>query len=97
LSTLDLNSGKGKIEWKSDESGAEEASRLKKEEGQHQHDLRVSWWTFVAYVAALFIVGIVGLLLIFIGGTPERERTGVVFLTAIISGAVGYLSGKKGK
>jgi len=50
-------------------------------------------------VAALFIVGIgiVGLLLIFIGGTPERERTGVVFLTAIISGAVGYLSGKKGK
>lgn len=37
----------------------------------------------MAYVVALFTVGVVGLLLIFVVGTPERERTGVVFLTAI--------------
>ena len=51
----------------------------------------------MAYVIALFAVGIAGLLLAFIGGTPERERVGTVFLTAIVSGAVGYLSGKSSK
>lgn len=99
MSTIDLNNtaGKGKVEWKSGETEAEEAARLRQDEAQAAHDLRVQWWTFVAYVIALFAVGIAGLLLAFIGGTPERERVGTVFLTAIVSGAVGYLSGKSSK
>jgi hypothetical protein len=48
----------------------------------------------MASLSALFIVGETRLFLIFLGGTPERERIGAMFVTAIASGAVGFLSGK---
>jgi hypothetical protein len=35
--------------------------------------------------------------LIFLGGTPERERIGAMLVAAIVSGAVGFLSGKASK
>ena len=96
MSTIDLNNtgGKGKLEWASCESAAEEAARLAREVVEASHELRVRWWTFVSCLTALFVVGLTGLGLLFFGGTPERERVGTVFLTAIVSGAIGFLSGK---
>jgi hypothetical protein len=94
---IDLNTGKGKLEWESEESEAEQRSRLEREQKDADHERRVRWWTFVACLIALFVVGITGLVLIFDGGTPERERVGTVFLTSIVSGAIGFLSGKAAK
>jgi hypothetical protein len=99
LSTIDLDNttGKGKWEWESAESEAEHAARLKREELEAAQERRVRWWTFVSCLIALFVVGFTGLALLFLGGTPERERVGTVFLTAIVSGSIGYMSGKAGK
>lgn len=96
MSTIDLDntSGKGKLEWVSAESDNEQVARLKREELDAKDERRIRWWTFAASLAALFIVGGAGLALIFWGGTPERERIGAMFVTAILSGAVGFLSGK---
>lgn len=96
MSTFDLNStaGRGKLEWTPGESEAEQAARLQREEREALHDIRIRWWTFVAGLVALFTVGLAGLALVFAGGTPERERVGTVFLTAIVSGAIGFISGK---
>lgn len=99
MSTIDLNNtgGKGKLEWTSAETDAEMAVRLRQEELEANHDRAVRWWTFVAFLLALLIVGVAGLALMFIGGPPERERVGTVILTSIVSGAVGFLSGRAGK
>jgi hypothetical protein len=96
LSTIDLDktNGKGKLEWASAESEIEQLARLKREELDAFEERRIRAWTFMASLSALFIVGGTGLFLIFLGGTPERERIGAMFVTAIASGAVGFLSGK---
>lgn len=96
MSTIDLDktSGKGKLEWVSAESDAEQLARLEQEALDAKDERRIRLWTFAASLAALFIVGGAGLGLIFLGGTPERERIGAMFVTAIVSGAVGFLSGK---
>jgi hypothetical protein len=91
---IDLNTGKGKLEWESDESEAEQRARLEREQKDADHERRVRWWTFVAFLLALFTIGIAGLVLIFNGGSPERERVGTVILTSIVSGAIGFLGGK---
>lgn len=94
---LENSNGRGKLEWTSAESEAEHAARLAREARESVHDLRVRWWTFIAGLFALFVVGATGLALIFAGGTPERERVGIVFLTAIVSGAIGFVTGRSGK
>ncbi len=100
MGPIDLNKppdGRSKLEWSSPESEAEHGARLKREADEHVHDLRVRWWTFVACLFAMIMIGAVGLALLYFGGTPERERTGTIFLTAIVSGAVGYLARRPGR
>jgi hypothetical protein len=87
----------GKWEVKAQESDAELTARLKREADELAHDLRVRWWTFVVCLTAMVVIGLVGLGLLTFGGTPERERTGQILLTAIVSGAVGYLVRRTGK
>jgi lipopolysaccharide export LptBFGC system permease protein LptF len=91
---IDLNSGKGKLEWESQETEAEQKARLEREQKDADHERRVRWWTFVAFLIALFVIGITGLVLIFEGRSPERERVGTMLLTSIVSGAIGFLGGR---
>lgn len=64
---------------------------------ERAHDLRVRRWSFVACIFAMITTACAGLALLHFGGTPEREWTGTILLTAIVSGAVGYLARRPSK
>ena len=93
---LDLNdvNGKGKVEWSTAETGAEEAARLAREDREHIFQVRMRWALFATSVAAVASAGGVGAYLALQNSSPELARLGVGILTAVLTGALGFLSGR---
>jgi hypothetical protein len=93
---LDLNdvNGKVKVEWSTVETGAEEAARLAREDREHVFQVRMRWALFAAAVVAVAFAGGVGAYLALQNSSAELARLGVGILTAVVTGALGFLSGR---
>ena len=93
---LDLNdtNGKAKLEWTTVETPAEEAARLTREDREHVSQIKMRWALFTVAVTAVVLVAGVGVFLALTGNTPEVTRLGVGILTAVVTGALGFLSGR---
>lgn len=93
---LDLNdvNGKGKVEWSTAETSAEEAARLAREDREHIFQVRMRWALFATSVAAVAFAGGVGAYLALQNSSPELARLGVGILTAVLTGSLGFLSGR---
>ena len=93
---LDLNdvNGKVKVEWATVETEAEEAARLTREDREHIFQVRMRWALFATSVAAVAFAGGVGAYLALQNTSPELSRLGVGILTAVVTGALGFLSGR---
>lgn len=94
--TLDLNdtNGKYKVEYSTVETPAEEAARLTIQDREHQFQLKMRWALFSSAVVAIAIFGGVGAFLALTHPVPEIARMGVGILTAVVTGALGFLSGR---
>lgn len=93
---LDLNdpNGKIKVEWTTIETEAEEAARLAREDREHIFQVRMRWAMFAVSVAAVGFAGGVGAYLALASTSPELARLGVGIVTAVVTGALGFLSGR---
>lgn len=93
---LDLNdpNGKIKVEWTTIETEAEEAARLAREDREHIFQVRMRWALFAVSVAAVGFAGGVGAYLALASTSPELARLGVGIVTAVVTGALGFLSGR---
>jgi len=93
---LDLNdpNGKTRVEWSTAETEAEEAARLVREDREHVFQVRMRWALFAVSVVAAASAGGVGAYLALQSESPEMARLGVGILTAVVTGALGFLSGR---
>ena len=93
---LDLNdvNGKVKVEWATIETVAEEAARLAREDREHVFQVNMRWALFIVSVMAVGSAGGVGAHLALYNPAPEMARLGVGILTAVVTGALGFLSGR---
>ena len=93
---LDLNdvNGKVKVEWSTVETEAEEAARLARDDREHIFQVRMRWALFTVSVVAVGFAGGVGAYLALQNTSPELSRLGIGVLTAVVTGALGFLSGR---
>lgn len=78
------------------ETSKEEESRLRREEAQSAHDRWRSTIAFAALVLAAFgIAGIAAYMLLGQASSADDKKWGASILTALFTGAVGYMTGQK--
>lgn len=93
---IDLNDpkAKAKVEWSTVETAAEEAARIVREDREHRFQIQMRWAMFAASAIAVAAGGGIGGYLALNGSTPELARLGVGILAAVVTGALGFISGR---
>ncbi|NIM41343.1 MAG: hypothetical protein GTN84_09580 [Hydrogenophaga sp.] len=90
---LDSGNGKGKIEWSTQETPTEEQARLAREEREHCFQIQMRWCVFIVSSMALAATAIFGGVLA-LSSTPETAKLGVGLVSAVLTGSLGFLTGR---
>lgn len=86
---------KWNVTLEKEESPEELTARLELERLDANTARKQEWIIFCVCLAIVVIVGVLGLWLLLAGANADAQRYGSLIVTAILSGAVSFLAGRK--